>query len=75
MDFKTFFEPEIDIRLTDDLDGFVCTVRRRLFPKDSTAFSIHSELSLSPEPVAHSARRNPPYSVVLLRLRQKDPRS
>ena len=75
MNFKSFFAPEIGIRLTHHLDGFVCTVRRSLFQKDSTTFSIDSDRSFSPEPLARSARRNPSYPVVVLRPQQKDPRS
>jgi hypothetical protein len=75
MDFKTFFAPEIGIRLTNDLDGFVCTVRRSVFRKDSTTFSIDSDRSFSSEPLARSVRRNRSYPVVVLRPQQKDPHS
>ena len=75
MDFKTFFAPEIGIRLTDDLDGFVCTVRRSLFRKNSTTFSPDPSDDVSPEQLLYSVRRNRSYPVVVLRPQQKDPRS
>ena len=75
MDLKSFFAPEIGIRLTHDLDGFVCTVRRNLFRKDSTTFSIDSSRSLSPEFLLRSALRNPSYPVLVLRRKLKDPQS
>jgi hypothetical protein len=74
MNFKTFFAPEVGIRLTEDLDGFVCTVRRRLFRKESTTFSLDPNDNCSPEPVPTSVRRNRPYRVVVLRPEQRDPR-
>ncbi len=69
MDFKTFFAPEIGIRLTEDLDGFVCTVRRGLFRRDSTTFSLAPDHRFSSEALAHRS-----YPVVVLRPLQKDPR-
>ncbi|MBZ5635606.1 MAG: hypothetical protein LAO55_20970 [Acidobacteriia bacterium] len=68
MNFETFFAPKIDIRLTEDLNGFVCTVRRGLFRKDSTTFPLDSDRNSSPI----SVRRNRSYRVVVLRPQQKD---
>ena len=74
MDFKTFFTPEIGIRLTEDLDGFVCTARRSLFRRDSTTFSLDPNHRFSSEAFPRSVRRNRSYPVVVLRPGQKDPR-
>jgi len=74
MDFKTFFTPEIGIRLTEDLDGFVCTARRSLFRKNSTTFSLDPDRNASPEDLPHSVWRNRSYRVAMLRPQQKDPR-
>ena len=73
MDFKTFFSPEISLRLTEDLDGFVCTVRRSLFRRDSTTFSLDSSRDVLPEPVLLRVGNNRSYRVVMLRPWPKDP--
>jgi hypothetical protein len=39
MNFKARFAPEVRIRLTDDLGGIVCTVRRRWFHTKSDEFA------------------------------------
>ena len=75
MDFKAFFTPtpEISLRLTEDLDGFVCTVRRSLFRRDSTTFSLDPSRDVSPEPLLLSVGKNRAYRVVVLRPQLKDP--
>jgi hypothetical protein len=40
MNFKARFDPEVRIRLTDDLSGFVCTVRRCWFHTKSDEFAV-----------------------------------
>jgi hypothetical protein len=74
MNFKPFFAPEVDIRLTEDLNGFVCTVQRNWFRKDCTTFPLDPVRNASPEPLPHSVRRNRSYPVVALRPQQRDPR-
>ena len=73
MDFKTFFAPEIGIRLTEDLNGFVCTARRGVFRKESTTFFLDPNRNVSPEPLPHSVQRNRVYRVVVLRPQERDP--
>jgi hypothetical protein len=51
MNFKAFFAPEVGIRLTEDLNGFVCTVRRGLFRKESSEFVFNPNLDYLPEPL------------------------
>ena len=40
MNFRARFAREVDIRLTEDLSGFVCTVRRRWFHTKSDEFAV-----------------------------------
>jgi hypothetical protein len=74
MNIKTFFAPEVGIRLTEDLNGFVCTVRRSFFREESTEFTLDPHRDFSPEPFPHGVLRSPSYRVVL-RPQQKDPPS
>jgi hypothetical protein len=41
---KTLFEQEVYIRLTDDMSGFVCTVKYRGYSK-ATEFSFNRQLA------------------------------
>jgi len=74
MNFKSFFAPEVDIRLTEDLNGFVCTVRRGVFRKKSIEFSLSPNRNVLPEALPYNARGNPTYPVVVLRPRERSPR-
>lgn len=56
MNFKTLFAPEVSIRLTDDLNGFVCSVGHGLFRKESE-FVFDSNLESLLEPLNHGVRR------------------
>jgi hypothetical protein len=40
MNFKALFAREVGIRLTDDLSGFVCTVRRGWFHTKADEFGV-----------------------------------
>lgn len=73
MNFKTVFAPEISLRLTEDLDGFVCTVRRPLFRKDCTTFSLDPSRDVSPEPLLLRIGKSRSYRIVVLRPQLKDP--
>jgi len=73
MNFKSFFAPKVGIRLTEDLNGFVCTVRRGVFRKESTAFSVNLNRNVPPEVLPRSVRRNPSYPVIMLRSQQRGP--
>ncbi len=42
MNFKAFFARQIGIRLTDDLSGLVCTVRRGWFHRKADEFAVDS---------------------------------
>jgi len=75
MNFKSFFVRKVGIRLTEDLNGFVCTVRRGVFRKESIVFSLSPNRNVLPEALPYNARGNPTYPVVVLRPQQKDPRS
>ena len=74
MNFKSFFAPKVAIRLTEDLNGFVCTVRRGVFRKESTAFSLSPNRNALPEALPYGVRGNPTYPVVVLRPRERGPR-
>ena len=74
MNFKAFFAPEVGIRLTEDLNGFVCTVRRGLFRKESSECVFDPNPDSLPEPLNYSIRRSWSYRVVVPRPRQKDSR-
>jgi hypothetical protein len=72
MNFKAFFAPEVGIRLTDDLNGFVCKVRHGLFRKQCTFVFDHNLDSL-PELLKYSVRRNLSFHVAAPRPQQEDP--
>ncbi len=40
MNLKSLFAREVGIRLTDDLSGFVCTVRRGWFQTKADEFAV-----------------------------------
>jgi hypothetical protein len=51
MNFKACFAPEVRIRLTNDLNGLVCTVQRGWFHTKSNEFAIESRPAQSLEPI------------------------
>ena len=53
MNVKAFFAPEVRIRLTDDLNGLVCTTQRGRFLKKSEEFAVGSAPAQTMEPIGH----------------------
>jgi hypothetical protein len=51
MNFKARFAPGVRIRLTNELNGFVCTVQRGWFRTKSNEFAIESRPAQSLEPI------------------------
>lgn len=74
MNFPAFFAAEVGIRLTDDLNGFVCTVGYGLFRKESK-FVFDPNLGSLPELLNASVRRNLSFHVAVPRPQQEDLRS
>jgi hypothetical protein len=74
MNCKAFFTREVDIRLTEDLSGFVCTARRYMFRRESTTVVLDPNDVCSVEPFPNGDPRHRPYRVVMLRPPQKDKR-
>jgi hypothetical protein len=51
MNFKAPFAPEVRIRLTNDLNGLVCTVQRGWFHTKCDEFAIKFRRGQSLEPI------------------------
>jgi len=73
MNFKTLFAPEVSIRLTDDLNGFVCTIGHGLFRKESE-FVFDPNLDSLLEPLNHGVRRTLSFHVAMPPPQQEDSR-
>ena len=72
MNFRALLAPEVSIRLTSDMTGFVSTVRRGLF---RTEIAVHPNLSPLPERLSDGVRTQQSYPVAVLRSRPANPRS
>jgi len=72
MNFKALLAPEISIRLTADMTGFVSTVRRGLF---RTEIAVHADIDPLLEVLGDGVPAQQSYPVVVLRSRPANPRS
>ena len=59
MKFKALFAREVGIRLTDDLSGFVCTVRRGWFHTKADEFAVERRPVQSLGPSTTTSFLNP----------------
>ncbi len=72
MNLKALLAPEVTIRLTEDMTGFVSTVRCGLF---RTEVAVYPNLNPLPEGLGDEVRTQWLYPVVVLRSRPPNPRS
>ena len=74
MNFKKLFAREVGIRLTDDLSGFVCTVRRGWFHTKADEFAVEPRPTQSLGPSATTSRLNPLSIVRAAEISDRDSR-
>jgi hypothetical protein len=72
MNIKALLAPEVNIRLTEDMTGFVITVRRGLF---RTEIAVHADVDPLLEGLGDRVRAQQSYPVAVLRSRPANPLS
>jgi hypothetical protein len=72
MNLKALLAPQVSIRLTEDMTGFVCTVQHGLFNTELALYPNPSPLTELLDDGVQTKRCDP---VVVLRARHVDPRS